>query len=99
MSKTVQFQTIKFSISTPFSSIWTIDRTQSSATIPGQRGPGSDGNKGVPCILQSFSITETSLSDCLVSYPGHSVGESYPSAGMQLMYSAGLGLIWFGLMV
>ena len=27
-------------------------------------------------------------SDCLVLYPGHSLGESYPSAEMQSVYSA-----------
>ena len=34
-----------------FSSISPIDRTQSSATILGQSGPGSDGNEGVLRIL------------------------------------------------
>ena len=48
----------------------------------------SDGNKGVLCISQSSSITGASSSDCLVSYPGHLLGESYPSAEMQLVYSA-----------
>ena len=42
--ETVVFQTIQFSISAQFSSIWTIDRTLSSATTPGQRGPWSNGN-------------------------------------------------------
>ena len=46
----------------------------SGATIPGQSGLGSDGNEGVLCILQSSYITGTSPSDCLVSYPGHSLG-------------------------
>ena len=45
--KIVLFQTIQFIISIQFSSIWPIDRTLSSATIPGQSGPGSDGNEGV----------------------------------------------------
>ena len=36
--------------------------------MPGQGGPGSDGNKGVLHIPQSSSITGTSPSDCLVSY-------------------------------
>ena len=44
-SQTVLFQTIQFSISTQFSSLWPIDRALSGATIPGQSGPGSDGNK------------------------------------------------------
>ena len=37
-------------------------------------GPGSYGNDGRLCIPQSPSITGTSLSDCLVSYLGHSLG-------------------------
>ena len=64
--KTVLFQAIQFSIITQFSSIWPIDRTLS--------GVKSDGNKGVFCIPQSSSITGTSPSDCLVLYPGHSLG-------------------------
>ena len=59
----------------------------SGATTPGQRGPGSDGNKGVLHIPQSSSIAGTSPSDCLVSYPGHSLGGSYPSAEKQSVYS------------
>ncbi len=43
------------------------------ATITGQSGPGSNGNEAVLRIPQSPSITGTSLSDCLVSYPGHSL--------------------------
>ena len=45
----------------------------SGATTPGQSGPGSDGNKEVLHIPQSSSIARTSISDCLVSYPGHSL--------------------------
>ena len=79
---------IKSSIrSTQFSSIWPIDRTLSDATTPGQGGPESDDNKGVLCIPQTFSITGASPSDCLVSYTGHSLGESYPSAEKQSVYS------------
>ena len=51
-----------------------IDRALSGATIPGQSGPGSNGNEGVVCIPQSPGISETSSSDCLVSYLGHSLG-------------------------
>ena len=87
MSKTVLFQAIQFKISTQFSSILPIDRTLSGATTPGQNGPGSDGNEGLLLIPQSFSISGTSLSYCLVSYPGHSLGESYPSAEKQSVYS------------
>ena len=46
----------------------------SGATTPSQSGPGSDGNKRLLRISHSSSITETSLSDCLVSYPGHWLG-------------------------
>ena len=67
---------------------WCIDRTLLSATTPSRSGPGSDGNEGVLCILQSSSITEASPSDCLVSYAGHLLGESYPSAETQSVYSA-----------
>ena len=39
-------------------------------------------------IPQNPSITGTSPSDCLVSYPGHSLGDgSYPSAEVQSVYS------------
>ena len=47
----------------------------SGATTWGQSGPGSDDNKGELLIPQSSSITGASLSDCLVSYTGHSSGE------------------------
>ena len=70
------------------SSIQPIDRTLSGATTPGQSGPRSDANEDVFCISQSSSITESSALDCLVAYPGHPLGESYPSAEMQLVYSA-----------
>ena len=88
MTNPVLFQTIQFSISTHFCSIWPIDRTLSGTTTPGQSGPRSDGNKRVLCISQSFSITGDSPSDCFLSYAGHSLEESSFSAQMQLMYSA-----------
>ena len=79
-SQIVLFQTIQFNISMQFSSTWPIDRTISGATTPGQSGPESDGNEGTLHIPQSYSITGTSPSDCLVSYSGHSLGwGSYPS--------------------
>ena len=69
------------------SSIWLTDRTLSGATTPGQSGPGSDGNKEVLRFSQNSSITGTSASDCLVSYPGevlplysNEVGVFYGSA-------------------
>ena len=52
--------------------------TLPGATTPAQSGHGSDGNEGVLCIPQSPSITGTSSSDCLVSYPGHSLGAVLP---------------------
>ena len=67
--------------------IWPIDRTLLGATTPGQSGPGGDDNKEILFILLSSSITEASPSDCLVSYPGYSLGESYPSAKIQSVYS------------
>ena len=70
-----------------FNTIWSIDRTLSSATTLGQSVPGSDGNEGVLHIPQSSGITGTSPSDCLVSYPGHSLRESYSSAKKQSVYS------------
>ena len=53
-----------------FSSIRPIDRTLSGATTPGQSGFESDANEGVLSIPQSSTITGTSPSDCLTSYPG-----------------------------
>ena len=61
------FQTMQFSICTKFSSIGPILKTLSGARTLGQSGPGCDG------ILQSSNITETSLSDCLVSHQGHTL--------------------------
>ncbi len=56
--------------------------------MPSQNGPGSDGNEEVLHIPQSSSITRTSPSDCLVSYPGLSWEEgSYPSAKKHSVYS------------
>ena len=57
----------------------TIDITLSGFTTLGQSGSGSDGNKGEQPIPQSSSITKVSPSDCLVSYPGLSLGQSYHS--------------------
>ena len=54
-------------------SIWRIDSTLSTATTPGQSGPGSDGSEGIHHIPQSSSIPEASPSYGLVSYLGHSL--------------------------
>ena len=78
--KRVLFQVIQFS------STWSIDRTLSGATTPGQSKPGSDGYKGVLYIPHSSSIIRTSPSDRLVSYTGHSLWESYFSVEKQLVY-------------
>ena len=43
--------------------------------------------KGYSAFPQSSSITGTLPSDCFVSYPGYSSGESYPSAEVQSVYS------------
>ena len=53
------------------SSIWTIDRTLSGATIPGQRETETNGSERVLPIPQS-SKTGASLSDDFVSNSGHS---------------------------
>ena len=57
------------------SNSWPIDRTLSGVTTPGQSGSGSNGNEGVLGILQSFSITGTSPSNYLMSYPGFLLAE------------------------
>ena len=53
----------------------------------GQNGSGSNGNEGLLHIPQRSTITENSSSDDLVSYPGHSLRKSYPSAEIQSVYS------------
>ena len=83
MSKTVLFQTIQFSTSTLINSIQPIDRTLLSVTNTGQSRSGSDSKKRVLRIPQSSNVTRASSSDCLVSYPGHSLGEYNLSAEMQ----------------
>ena len=70
------------------SSIWPKDTTLSSATTPGLSLPGGNGNEGVLHIPQSSSITGTSPSNCYVPYAGYSLGRSYSSAEVQLVYSA-----------
>ena len=59
MSKTVLFQTTHISISSQFSFIWPIDRTQSGPTTADQSGHGSDGNKGLLRIPQSSSLPDS----------------------------------------
>ena len=67
-----------------------MDRTLPDVTTPSRSGSGSDRNEEVLCIPQSSSITGSSPSDCLVSYPGYSLEESYPSAEVQSVYSTAL---------
>ena len=45
----------------------TINRNPSGVITPGQSGPGSDRNQGVPYIPQGSSITGSSPSDCWVN--------------------------------
>ena len=47
----------------------------------------TNSSEGILYILQSYSIAETSLSDYLVSYPGHKLGVSYPITEKQSVYS------------
>ena len=49
------------------------DKALSGASTVNQSGRGSNGNDGALQIPQIFSITGASPSDCLMSYPGHSV--------------------------
>ena len=60
------------------SSIWPADRTLTDATIPDQSEPGSNGNEGVRRIPKALVLLEPHHH--LVSYKGHSLGKSYPSA-------------------
>ena len=51
-----------------------------------ESGPMNDCNEGVLRISQSSSITGALLSDCLMSFQGQTLGESYPTAEMQSPY-------------
>ena len=82
-TKTVLFQIFQFSTRTQFKSTWPLDKTLSRLTRPGQ----CDGNEEVLRISQNSSITGTSLSDCLVPYPGHSWEGSCTSAEKESVYS------------
>ena len=68
MSKAVLFQIIQFCMSTLLSSIWPVDRTLS---LWARMDLGVIAIKGYSAFPQSSSITGTSSSDCLVSYPAH----------------------------
>ena len=58
MSKQFYFLKIQFCISTQFSSILPIYKTQPVSTTQGQSGPGSDGNEGILHIPQSPALLE-----------------------------------------
>ena len=59
--------------------------TLSDAITQDQNGSRSD--EGVLRISQSSCITVAPLSDYLVSYPGHTLEKSFPSAEIQSVYS------------
>ena len=70
------------------SSLWSIDGALTGNTILGQSVSRSNDIEGLLHFLQS-SRTEASPSDSSESYPGYSLWrESYPSAEMELTYSA-----------
>ena len=77
--KIVLFQTIQFSMSTQFNSNWPIGHYQ---VLPLR----------TRVDLRAIAIKGTPHfpSDCLVSYPGHLLGKSYPPAEMQSVYSTAL---------
>ena len=59
---------------------WPIDnKTLSGDKNHSLSGTGSDGNEGVLRILQNYGITGASPTDWLISWPWHSLRESYPS--------------------
>ena len=84
--KTVLFWTIQFSINTHFSSIWPIDRLYQVLPHRARVDLGAMVNKGRSAFPKAPVLLEASPSDCLVSYPGHSLERFYPSAEMQSVY-------------
>ena len=87
----VSFLTILFSMSRQFIYICSINRALSGATTPSQRGPWNDGNKAVLCILQRSLFIGESPSYCLVSYPVHSLGKSYPTTEICILLPQSTG--------
>ena len=87
MSKTVLFQTIQFSISIQFSFIWPIDRTLSSTSTPGQVDQGAMAMNGYSIFPKAPTLLKPRHEIVWVSYPGHSLEESYHSAEMQSVSS------------
>ena len=78
--ETVLFQTIQFNLSTQFRSI---DRIRVLSIDPLR----ARVDMGAMAFSYS-SITGSSSSGSLVSYPGYALGGSYSSAVMQSVYSA-----------
>ena len=78
LCQTVLVQSIQFCISTQFISVRMIDRTLSGSNTPGQSRLGSDGKERALRIPQSSSITGALPYDCLLSYPGYSLGGPTP---------------------
>ena len=60
--------------------------TQSDATTPAQSIPENIGNAGELHLVQ-ITMAESLPSERLMSYPALSLGGSYPSEEMQLVYS------------
>ena len=75
------FSLIKYTVWMSNSSIWHIHRNLQGNY---SKLEWRNGNKRVLFIPQS--ITEVSPSNCLLSYLGHSLGESYTPAEMQSVY-------------
>ena len=86
MSKQFYFKLFSFA-KVQYSSIWHIDKIPSCTAAPSQSGPGNNTNERVLCIPHRSSITGISPSYCLVTYPRHSLEESYTSAKMWSLYS------------
>ena len=53
--------------------------TLPGVTTTGQSKSGGDDNEGAFCIPRISIITGESPSDCLVSFPGHLLEESFSS--------------------
>ena len=85
----IKYQTILFSISTGFSSIWSIDLTHSGATTPVQSRPGSDDNeRGTlhsPKLQHHWNLTIRLFSVIFKTLIG--VGDLITLQRKQLVYS------------
>ena len=70
----IKHQSFVYIVKWSNSSIWPIDMTLSDATSLGKSEPGSEANKKILRIPQNSSIVRASPLDCLVPYPGLSLG-------------------------